>query len=386
MLAQAGGRQGILLYLPWEFDMLGGVDVVADRLWQGLEQRHPGLARIGVQDWMVSGDRSDAEGRRFLHLNLPAPEAGAPALSVRYGLTLLKRLPVVLRQLRERAIGVVNCHYPTLNVYPLALLKRLGLWRGRIVLSFHGSDANTLDAASPHWQLIAAQCDEITACSAALAERVAAVGLFTQPIQVVHNGIDCERFRDAPDKTPLPLAAPYILSVGNYVPRKAQDVLLEGFCRIAPAHPELRLVCVGGTDNGDWLTQLKALAERLGITGRVLFLENLPQGRVAALMRQAACLAHTAHAEPFGLVLIEAGVCAAPIVATRVGGIPEILPSADYGLLFPDGDVAALAAALDAVLRAPQEARARAERFHRRVLDCFSANAMVEGYLRVLAR
>ncbi len=374
-----------LLHLPWEFDMLGGVDVVVDRLWNGLEKRFPGVATIGIQDWVNRGERIDAQGRRFLHLNFPEPPSAVGKLPLRYRATLARRLPAAFYNLRTRNIGTVNAHFPTLSLYPLALLKRSGAWRGRLVLSFHGSDVGGIVPDSPRWRIIAEQTDAITACSAALARRIDELGLFRQPVKVVHNGIDCLGFKKQSDASPLPVAGPYLLNVGNYVPRKAQDVLLRAFAQVATKYPELKVVCVGGTDNGAWLRQLTALAESMNLQERIVFLENQPQSRVASLMRGAACLVHTAHSEPFGLVLIEAGACGAPIIATRVGGIPEIIPSEEFGVLFEDGDVVELERAIDEILIYPDRARNRAANFHERVMKVFSVEAMELNYLKTFS-
>ncbi|MFZ4535399.1 glycosyltransferase family 4 protein [Propionivibrio sp.] len=375
----------ILLYIPWKFDMIGGVDVVVDRLWHGLEKRFPGISAIGIQDCLSHGDRIDEQGRQFLHLNLPPPPSAKGRLPLRYRVTLARRLPALLYDLHKRSITIVNLHFPSLNAYPLALLKGAGLWRGRIVLSFHGSDVGEILPASPCWRTIAEQTDAITACSADLARRIDELGLFRQPAQVVHNGIDCERFLKEVDETVLPVVKPYILNVGIYVPRKAQDVLLQAFAIVAHSYPELKIVCVGGTAYNDtWLGHLKGLAGNLNLQERVIFLENQHQNQVATLMRNAVCLAHTAHSEPFGLVLIEAGACGAPIIATRVGGIPEIIPSAEFGLLFDDGDVDQLVRAIDNVMSLSDESEKRAKKFHERILGGFSAEAMVSNYLRVL--
>lgn len=378
-------RGGILLYLPWiNFDMLGGVDVVVDRLWNGFEKMYPGRAIIGLQDWEDHGDKIDDQGRRFLHLNLPAPPSVEDRLPLRYQVTLVRRLPEVLCDLWIRNIATVNFHFPALNVYPLALLKKFGLWRGRIVLSFHGSDVNEIVPGSSRWKFIAEQTDTITACSFALARRIDDLGLFHQPASVVYNGIDGERFLKERDTSPLPVARPYILNVGNYVPGKAQDVLLKAFAQVALKCPELKLVCVGGTLDGAWLSHLNELADRLNLQNRVLFLENQPQRKVASLMCNAVCLAHASNKESFGLVLIEAGVCGAPIIATRVGGIPEIIPSDEFGLLFENGDVDELANAISAVMQSPEQAKTRAAKFYERVARVFSTEAMLEGYWRVL--
>lgn len=374
----------LLLYLPWKFDMLGGVDVVVDRLWNGLEKRFPGKATIGIQDWEFQGDLTDDQGRRFLHLNLPAPPLAEGKLPMRYLVTLARRLPILLRELQKREIATVNVHFPSLNTYPLVLLKRLGLWKGRIVLSFHGSDVGEIIPTNNAWKTIAEQTDAITACSAALAQRINELKLFRQPVQVVHNGIDCKKFLENSDAVILTVRRPFILNVGNYVPGKAQDVLLNAFAKVAQKYPELNIVCVGGTDNGTWLKYLNELTDQMKVRSRVHFLENQTQAQVAALMRNAACLAHTSHNEAFGLVLIEAGVCGTPIIATRVGGIPEIIPTAEFGLLFEDGDIEGLANSIETLMLDQDKAKSRADRFHQRVLSDFSADQMVSRFVETV--
>jgi len=379
--AAASMKGRMLFFLPWEFDMIGGVDVVVDRLWREVELTMPGRSLIGIQDWGFEGEKVDAGGRKFLHVNFPAPPAQEP-LAPRYLLTALRRLPRLLSRLREHDVQVVNFHFPRLNVYPLALLKRFGLWRGRIVLSFHGSDVKEIDVTSPAWRLIASQTDAVTACSAALAERIKALGLFgLMPIRVVHNGIDCAHFQAESGDGGIPAGTPFILNVGNYVAHKAQNVLIEAFARLAGAHPDLQLVMAGGADNGVWLASLRKLATDLGVSERVYFLESIPQRQVASLMRQAICLAHSSLQESFGLVVIEAGACGLPVVASRVGGIPEIITSSDFGLLVSAGDSAEMASALGAVLQEPQEALHRAQKLQKRVAEVFSVRTMARGYL-----
>lgn len=379
-------QQGnILLYLPWEFDMLGGVDVVVDRLWKGLETTIPGRAIIGIQDWHFHGEKTDAEGRRFLHLNLPAPPSAGGLAAWRYRLTLARRIPRLLRTLRQQQITTINVHFPTQNSYVLALLKQFGLWQGRLVLSFHGSDVNDIDPDTPQWRLIARHTDATTACSAALAKRVDNLALFRMPTSVIYNGIDSQRFADQAAPILEEIRTPYILNVGNYVPRKGQDVLLKAFAKISGQISELSLICVGGTDNGSWLQELKSLANQLNITNRITLLENQSQSSIASLMKSAICLAHTAHNEPFGLVLIEAGACQTPIIATKVGGIPEIIASENYGLCFDDGNIDKLATLLLQVINDPAKSKTRASCFHKRIDDVFSITAMTNNYLKTIA-
>jgi len=373
----------VLLYLPWEFDMLGGVDVVVERLWRGMENRFPGMASIGIQDWIHRGERTDEQGRKFLHLNLPAPPSAHGRLPFRYIVTLLRRLISAQHDLRIHNITTVNVHFPTLNAYPLALLKYFGLWRGKIVLSFHGSDVSAIVRNSPRWKTIANQTDKITACSAALAKRIDDLELFQHSVQVVHNGIDCKEFLAHDDNCNMADKTPYILNVGNYVSHKGQDILLKAFAMLSSKHQKFNLIFAGGTSSGEWLIHLKATAEQLNISNRVFFLENQPQSAIASLMRHSSCLAHTAHNEAFGLVLIEAGVCGTAIIASRVGGIPEIITSQEFGLLFDDNDINGLSRAIEHVLDHPEEAKIRALRFRERVNCKFSAEKMVSDFYQL---
>jgi glycosyltransferase involved in cell wall biosynthesis len=175
------------------------------------------------------------------------------------------------------------------------------------------------------------------------------------------------------------------LNVGTFVSGKGQDVLLKAFARIADHHPDLGLVFVGGRDRGVWLEELRTLAKRLAIADRVRFLTDQPQAAVARLMLDATCLAHAALQEAFGLVLIEAGACRLPVVATRTGGIPEIIRPGMDGLLVAPRDVDAMADALDETIRNPDASLARAECFVSRIQERFSLEAMTRAYLDVYA-
>ncbi len=371
----------LLLYLPWKFDMLGGVDVVVDRLWNGLEKCFPGMTTIGIQDWEFQGDLTDDQGRRFLHLNLPAPPAAKGRLPLRYLVTLAKRLPILLRELQKREIATVNVHFPSLNAYPLALLKRLGLWKGRIVLSFHGSDVGEIVPTSHAWKTIADQTDAITACSAALAQRINDLKLFCQPVQVIHNGIDIEAFQ-AEAKKPFWAnlsQKSYLINVGNFVPTKGQEIIIKAFSQIAAEFPEITLVLAGGRDNGVCLENLRNLTANLCLQDRVSFITNVPHNQVASLVSGSKAFVHAAHAEAFGLVLIEAGILGVPIIATAVGGTPEVVGS-EGALLYPAGDIDALTEYLRFTLTNDTESGKRVGQMYARICAKFSAQKMTEHY------
>lgn len=378
---------GCLIFVPWEFDLLGGVDVVVDKLFRDFS-RHPGLEDkvwIGLQDWRGSGVHTDGEGRKFLRLNLPPPPTHNGIAWLRYSITLGRRL-LGLKKLFDRLdIRVINCHFPSSNTYALAVMKRFGLWSGRLILSFHGSDVLAVDPQSHVWRTIASATDGVTACSNSLAVQVAATGLWRRSeIQVIHNGIDVDAFVPmAPAPIDLPTRR-YILNVGNYQPRKGQDVLLEAFARIAFDINDVDLILVGGRQNGQWLQYISEKANALGIASRTMFLTDIPHHQIPALMSNALVLVHTALKEAFGLVIIEAGCSNLAVVASDTGGIPEIISTPDLGRLFPVGNVDALVEHLCNLLSNDALRNELGENLHAHVQKSFSVGVMCESYRQAL--
>lgn len=364
--------------------MLGGVDVVVERLYRGVNQM-PGFADqvwIGEQEWEMSGDHVDESGRRFLRLNLPPPP-GSTDFFLRYFITLGRRLPTLKRHLDSHAIGVINCHFPTANIYALAVLKKLGFWHGRLILSFHGSDVLGIEPETHVWRTIASATDGITACSGWLADQVAATGLWRRnDIQVIANGIDMNEFVVS-DPSPIDLSPRrYILNVGNYTPVKAQDVLLRAFTSIAEKFDDVDLVFAGGAQGGAWLNQLMDQAAGLGLADRTHFLTDVPHARIPALMAGALLLAQTSKREGFSLVLLEAGLMRRAVVSTAVGGIPEVISSPELGRLVSMDDENRLAECLDNMLSNASLRDELGANLYQHVIGNFSVLAMTQQYVR----
>lgn len=390
MKKKGGELRRILFYLPWAFDRLGGVDVVVDRLHHAFRKNPSCQTIIGIQSWERSGEFSDTEGRRFVHLNLPEPPlSGGLGSAVKYIITLVHHLPKAVRLLKSLEIDTVNAHFPSRNLFPLALLRKFGLWNGQLVLSFHGSDVRAIDPDSLVWRVISSETSACTVCSSSLAKELAKIPLFSKVnTHIVHNGVDIDSFvsrsQDICPFSPLDGHA-YILNVGNFIPRKGQDILLRAFAQISNNYPNLKLVFAGGKDNGQWLETLRSLSTDLNIGDRVLFILDVSHALMPALMKNAICLIHPARQEPFGLVIIEAGVLGLPVIAAMVGGIPEIICRPEYGVLFPSEDVDALRNAITAVLDSTEEDRLRlGANLRQRVIQKFSSAVMANAYEAIL--
>ncbi|HJZ56526.1 MAG TPA: glycosyltransferase, partial [Gemmataceae bacterium] len=173
-------------------------------------------------------------------------------------------------------------------------------------------------------------------------------------VRVIHNGIDTAAYRDGDDSAAtraalnIPPTAPVVGTVGRLVEIKRQEVLLRAFARLLPRVPAAHLVLVGDGPRRD---ELGALAIDLGIAHRVRFAGHRPSS--APFLHAMNAFALTSRSEGMPQSLLEAGVAGVPVIASAVGGIPEVVTPGETGLLFSSGDDAALADGLMRLLTDP---------------------------------
>jgi alpha-1,3-rhamnosyl/mannosyltransferase len=161
-------------------------------------------------------------------------------------------------------------------------------------------------------------------------------------------------------------AQPYLLSMGNTKPHKDLQTLLRAFAHVAPALPDLRLLLVGEEPPG-YLDAVPAGAPP-EVRARVTFTGRVSDAELRALYAGASAFVFPSRYEGFGLPPLEAMALGAPVVCANAASLPEVV--GDAALLFPAGDVGALAEALSRVLgdpalreRASQAGRERAAEF-----------------------
>lgn len=374
-------RPTLLLVLPWSAEHPAGVSVVVRNLSVCMVRGALNPV-IVVSDWAYSVPQEGEDGApwfRFALFGGDVEKAGWKQF-----LAAPLRLFRTWRFLSSMNAKAVNFHYPSLQTLGVAVLKRIGLFRGRLVLSFHGTDVRKPRPGreSLLWTLIFGQTDAISACSRHLADRVAdEFGLPPDRISVVHNGVDAAIFSPAATSAPLPkvLPAKYVISVGSYLPRKGHRVLLAAFAGIAGEFPDIGLV-IAGMD-GPEREPLQEEAARLGVGERLVCLVDLPREAVAYALSRARVCVQPSYVEPFGLAVIEAGACGAPLVASAVGGHLEILREDDTGLFFTAGDAAACTNALRRILQDRPAALAMADRFRKEVGHIYTWQACADAYL-----
>lgn len=171
-------------------------------------------------------------------------------------------------------------------------------------------------------------------------------------LRVIRNGIDTAAFRDAGGDPAgvraalgVPAAAPVVGTVGRLTEVKRQDVLLRAFARVQARLPDAHLVVVG---DGPRRADLERLARELEVAHRVRFVGFQPSS--APYLHAMDVFALTSRSEGMPQALLEACVAGRPVVASAVGGVPEVVTHDRTGLLFPDGDEGRLADGLLALL------------------------------------
>jgi N-acetyl-alpha-D-glucosaminyl L-malate synthase BshA len=266
---------------------------------------------------------------------------------------------------------VIHAHYAIPHaasaVLARAIVSRTGGPLPRIVTTFHGTDVTVhgegaaLGAVVRH---VAAESDALSVPSAWLRDRATrCLGLGDRPVEVIRNFIDASAFQpregDLRELFPHlpgwgdPVRRPRVLFHGSsFRPLKRVGDAVRALALIAKSRGAA-LVLVG---DGPERPAVEALASELRVADRVRFLGLLPH--FAGLLARADLFLLPSDTESFGLAALEALACGVPVVASAVGGLPEVVRDGETGLLVPPADPGALAGGCLALL--DDEARRRA--------------------------
>jgi glycosyltransferase involved in cell wall biosynthesis len=329
-------------------------------------------------------------GRYATYARVPAAEtqAGMPVLHPRYlalpriGMSVAPALMAAgayrcVTRLRDR-FELIDAHYfyPD-GVAAVALGRRLGK---PVVVTARGTDLNVISGhLLPRLQIrcAARAAAGLVTVSAALRDRLVALGVAPERVAVLRNGVDLERFapcaREAV-RARLGLDGHVLLAVGNLVPEKGHALGLEALAQLAGA-----TLLVAG--EGPLRAELERLAARLGVAGRVRFLGSLPQDALVEYYNAADALLLTSQREGLPNVVLEALACGTPVVALRVGGVPEIVAEGAAGRLVAKPDAGAVAATVRSLLEAPPPRAAT-----RRHAQGFGWDATTRGQIELFTR
>lgn len=376
-----------LFVLPWALSYPGGVNQVVENLYDANRTVLGASSLLLVASWEDRKARVDVvQGRRTVYFQLRQPwEAGVgPRSLTRYTLWLPRAIHSLTALLATESVEVINVHYPNLTALTWTLLPTVMRGRTRLALSFHGMDvaqaARSRGIERWLWRLLLGSASSITVCNSRLRDELlqiqaAAVG----KIAVVDNGVDPSKLRCSNASPLAEVPRNFVISLGTFEHKKGHDVTIAAFARLAASHPDLHLVIAGRTDSESTLEALRAQVQRLGCTDRVIFLPNLEHAGAMTLLKQARALVLASRDEPFGIVVLEAGVFGRPVIATSISGVASRLPE-DALLRVPPDDPAAIADAVERVVNDAQLADRLGSALNTAVIERFTWDKVLNSY------
>ena len=331
-----------------------------------------------VAPWHPAITRGKAEDGVFFHFFKYAP---VPALNV-FGYAAGLRADVqlkaaawmaaplamtagwfkALRVAQKKRATVMHGHW----VVPGGVIAAAARPALPLVVSLHGSDvfvAERTAVARAFAGRVFRRAGFVTACSQDLATRAMALGAEPDRLEVVPYGVDAARFRPAPDlrhairsRIGLPSAAGLIVAAGRLVRKKGFEYLIDALPMVASVSPA-HLAVAGG---GDLAEELRARARTAGVEDRVHFLGDLTQDEVGTWFAAADVAVVPSVRDDSGNVdglpntVLEALASGTPLISTPAGGIASVISDGRTGLIVPERDARALAAALTDLLRDPE--------------------------------
>ncbi|MGW3292093.1 glycogen synthase [Streptomyces sp. NPDC001002] len=331
-----------------------GVGVVRHRSWAALDTANDALRTFSVDLAMAAG----LEGRELAHSHTWYANLAGHFGKLLYGIP-----------------HVMTAH----SLEPLRPWKAEQLGGGYALSSW--AERTAIETADAVIAVSGAMREDILTCYPALDPA---------KVHIVHNGIDTALYRpdhgtDVLDRIGLDRDRPFVLFVGRITRQKGVPHLLRAVRDIDPAAQVV--LCAGAPDTPEIDREFRELYQELSAVreGVHWIPQMLPRPEVIQLLTHAAVFVCPSVYEPLGIVNLEAMACGTPVVASRVGGIPEVVEDGKTGLLVTvDEDFEPnLALALDSVLGDPEAARRMGEAGRERAVGEFGWDAVARRTVRL---
>lgn len=356
-------RIGIVCYPSF-----GGSGIIASELAGHLAQD------FGVEVHLFSREfppRLIHEGVQFHQVEIPEyPLFPCPP----YTLALASKLIEVAQAKR---LDLVHVHYAVPHATAAYITRDSCCGELRVITTLHGTDAylvGTNPSYKPIVEFSVGQCDGLTAVSSFLKRVTLENFNVSREIEVIYNFVDPERFKKGERRSEV--KEKVICHISNFRPVKRIADIIKAFALILK-EVDARLYMVG---DGPEREPAESLARELGLADQITFWGNV--GNVAELLGGADLFLLPSEQESFGLAALEAMSCEVPVIATRVGGLPEVVRHEKEGYLVEVGDVTTIAEHA-AVLLSDDPLRERmGRRAREKVLKQFTPEKIVPQYVR----
>jgi glycosyltransferase involved in cell wall biosynthesis len=367
----------ICLFTPTFFPKVGGAEMCVDQLARNF---------AGAGHKVVVVAQSSRGPGESLQGDYPVVRYRRP-LSQSGSYFGVKRLLAMLQ--RTHGFNVFNAHM----AYPGGYV---GTWFSRrfqvpLVITPQGGDVfyrSRFRSRPLIWARIStglSAADAVTAPSCYFERLIAEIAPSQTHVVRIPNGVDAGIFSTEVELAPeyrRDCGEQFILGLGRLVPRKGFDTAIRAFAQVHKCHPDLKLVLAG---DGTQRRELEALAHQLGLADRVVFLGTVvgPQ-KIAILQQCLFTIAPSVDEDNMPLVVPEALACGKPVIASRLGGIPDVIVPGQNGLLCAAGDVGDFARAISQLLQSGgyRDMSAAA----RRTADELDWKQIADGYLSVYER
>jgi N-acetyl-alpha-D-glucosaminyl L-malate synthase BshA len=300
-----------------------------------------------------------------------------------YDLALATRMAEVAQ---FYSLDLLHVHYAIPHSVSAYLAKQMLATRGihlPFITTLHGTDITLvgLDRSYlPITKFGIEQSDGVTAISSHLRTRTYEAFSLDKEIEVIRNFVNCDVYVRKPElfaEMRPRYAAPdekLLVHLSNFRPVKRVGDVVEVFARVANAMPA-RLMLIG---DGPDRSTAEYLARKLGVAERIHFLGK--QDNVDELLPCADLMLMPSEMESFGLAALEAMACSVPAIATRVGGVPELIDDGVDGCLFEVGDIDGMAKAATSLLSHPSNLQEMARAARKTAQDHFCASSVIRLY------
>lgn len=371
----------ILHITLWYRESKGGIGTMIHTLVEGDQSsQHLVLRNCSAEP--------EIDGSDSLSLYIPSFDilSFSPRSWVAYTAHAIKAVYQLTKIIKNRGINCIHIHYPTGSSILIALSS--ALTQIPFIVTFHGSDLLRIrDMARWKRMLVTTALRRgqrlVSVSEFIKRDALELVGQHTNHL-TVYNGvrIDSASLATAAGSTdglPFPSGS-YFLFSGIPKPIKGADVLLKAWASFSQQVPEANLVIIGaGWEHSELLRDFPWLKDRQSV--KIMGLVD--PAHVLRLISHASAVVAPSRREGLGYILLEAGICKTPVIATTVGGIPEVIEHQKTGLLVRSEDDQELCKAMKQLYDSPSLGRELGRNLRKRVESDFSQSAMTRAYTEI---
>lgn len=360
------------------FDPIGGMQNHAAELTRALDRR--GVIQTVVTTRPPTAPLFERFGDHSHVIRLGLPVRRFRQL---YGLQACVIVPILASRAdlvhvhlgEDLAVLPIGLAAARLHRLPLVLTVHTSLRHTLTVSDLRSAALKTLGGRIEKWGERSAEA--VLTVAPRLARRLVAEGIRPDRVHACPPGVDAALF-EGPFEDPFPrIGAPRVLFVGRLAPQKGVRNLVEAAALLED--PSAQVLLVG---DGSERRSLEREIRRLGVEERVHLLGFVPHKRVPAVLAHADLLVLPSLYEELGTILLEAMWAGLPIVASKTGGIPDVITDGVNGMLVPPGEPQALAGAIDRVLAEPRLADRLSQAAQERARD-YDWNVLAERVLDI---